>query len=175
MQFNNTPLVVAQNNYITKTVNAYIVYDLDNWTKNPLRNFTLKNCLFGATNIVKNNDKEKYVYSGYRIVFDGKISWSFNDDFAGNVIIFGVDNSLSSHTDNPKNDFLILGEGDTFGINGSFGAPEKKVDINFSKAKTKLSLSLHNNSNNGYLFVNGKEIYKLKASNKNNNFHLTFV
>ena len=35
------------------------------------------------------------------------------------VIIFGVDNSSSSHADNLKN------EGDTFGINGSFGAPEK--------------------------------------------------
>ena len=38
--------------------------------------------------------------------------------------MFGIDNSSTSHTDNLKNDFLILGEGDTFGINGSFGAPE---------------------------------------------------
>ena len=30
------------------------------------------------------------------------------------------------HTDNLKYDFLILGEGDTFGINGSFGAAGKK-------------------------------------------------
>ena len=77
------------------------------------------------------------MYSGYRIAFDGKGSWSFNDDFARNVIVFGVDNSSSSHTDNLKNEFLILGEGNTFGINGSFGAHEKKIDINFSKAKTK--------------------------------------
>ena len=33
------------------------MYDLDNWSKNPLKNFTLKNCLFGGTNTVKNNDK----------------------------------------------------------------------------------------------------------------------
>ena len=39
-------------------------------------------------------------------------------------MIFGVDNSLSSHADNHKNKLLILDEGDTFGINGSFGAPE---------------------------------------------------
>ena len=38
IQFNNTPLVVEQNNYMTKTVNAYIVYDLDNWPKNLLIN-----------------------------------------------------------------------------------------------------------------------------------------
>ena len=36
-----------------------------------------------------------------------------------------VDNSSSSHSDNRKYIFIILGEGDTFGFNGSFGAPEK--------------------------------------------------
>ena len=50
------------------------------------------------------------------------IWWSFNDQFARNVIIFGVDNSLSFHTDNLKSDFLILGERNTFSINGGFGA-----------------------------------------------------
>ena len=38
---------------------------------------------------------------------------------------------------------LVLGEGDTFGINGSFDAPEKQFSINFSKAQTKFCLSLH--------------------------------
>ena len=52
-----------------------------------------KNCLFGATNIVKNSDKEKYVYSGYRITFDSAGFWKLNNDAARNVIIFGVDNS----------------------------------------------------------------------------------
>ena len=37
----------------------------------------------------------------------------------------GVGNSSSCHTHNLKNNFLILGEGSTFGINGSFGASEK--------------------------------------------------
>ena len=35
---------------------------------------------------------------------------------------------------------------------------EKKIDISFSKAKAKVCLSLHYNSDNNYLFVNGKEI-----------------
>ena len=125
IQFNSAPLAIEQNNYATKILEVYIVYDLDNWPINPLSNFTLKICLFRLTNVVKDNGKEKYVYRGYRIAFDGKRSWSFNDDFTRNVIIFGVDNSSSSHSDNLKNDFLILGEGDTFGINGSFGAPQK--------------------------------------------------
>ena len=50
---------------MTKIVNVYIIYDLAAWPKNPTNNFKFKNCLFGATNIVKNSDKEKYVYSGY--------------------------------------------------------------------------------------------------------------
>ena len=45
---------------------------LDNWPNNPLRNFTLKNYLFGLTNIVSDNDKEKYMYSGYGVAFNGK-------------------------------------------------------------------------------------------------------
>ena len=35
-----------------------------------------KNCLFGSTNIAKNSDKEKYVYSGYGITFDSADLWS---------------------------------------------------------------------------------------------------
>ena len=95
------------------------------------------------TGKVRNSDKEKYVYSGYGITFDSAGSWSFNNDAARNVIIFGVVNSSSCHADNRKSNFLILGEGPTFGINGSFGPPEKKFSINFSKANTKFCLSLH--------------------------------
>ena len=58
VKFNRHPLVVKQNKYATKIANAYIGYELDTWPKNPLDNFTLKNCLFDATNIVKTNDKK---------------------------------------------------------------------------------------------------------------------
>ena len=67
-----------------------------------------KNCLFGAPNIVKNSDEENYAYSGYRITFDSAVSWSFDNDFARNVVIFVVDNSSLSHSGNQKNNFLIL-------------------------------------------------------------------
>ena len=46
------PLAMEQNNYFTKIVNVYIVYDLDSWERNPSNNFKFKNCLFGATSIV---------------------------------------------------------------------------------------------------------------------------
>ena len=42
----------------------------------------LKRCLIVATNIVQNNDIEKYVYSGYGIASDGKYSSNFESDFA---------------------------------------------------------------------------------------------
>ena len=88
-----SPLVIEQSNYSTKIVNPCVVYDLNDWPKVPLRNFTLKIFLFGATNIMKNSDKEMYVYSGYGIAFDGKGEWSFGNYYARNDVIFGVYNS----------------------------------------------------------------------------------
>ena len=96
--------------------------------------------------------------------------WSFSNYYARNVIISGAYNSSSSHADNRKNKFLVLNEGDTFGINGSFGTPEKSFNINFSKEKAKLWLSLHYKSDNSYLLVTRKEVFKFKASNGNINF-----
>ena len=45
IKFDKDPSAVKQNNYATKIVNAYIVYDLDTWTNNPVRNVTLKKVL----------------------------------------------------------------------------------------------------------------------------------
>ena len=35
-----------------------------------ISNLQITNCLFEATNIVKNSDKERYEYSGYGITFN---------------------------------------------------------------------------------------------------------
>ena len=83
----------------------YFVYDLAASPRNPTSNFKFKNCLFGATNISKNSDKENYVYSGYRITFNSTYWWSFGNDIAKNVIIFGADNSSSSNVGNRKKNF----------------------------------------------------------------------
>ena len=69
---NKDPLVVKQNNYTSKIVNGYIVYDLDTWPNNLLKKFLLKNCLFSTTTTTKSNDKEKRVHRGYGIAFHGK-------------------------------------------------------------------------------------------------------
>ena len=65
IKFDKDPIAAEQNNYLTKIVNVYIVYDLDAWSRNPNNNFKFKNCLFGATNMVKNSDKQTYAYSRY--------------------------------------------------------------------------------------------------------------
>ena len=53
-----------------KAVNVYIVYDLDAVPRNPTNNFKFKNFLPGATNVVKNSDKEKTVCSRNGVAFD---------------------------------------------------------------------------------------------------------
>ena len=55
----------------------------------------LRIALFGATNVVKNSDKEKYVYNASGITFDWGGSWRFGNDFTRNVVIFYADNSSS--------------------------------------------------------------------------------
>ena len=47
--------------------------------------------------------KKKYTYSEHGIISDSVGSWSFDNYFDRNVIIFGVNNSSSSHFDNRKN------------------------------------------------------------------------
>ena len=76
--------------------------------------------MFCTTNIVNNSGKSKWVYCGYGAAFDGKDEGNIGNNSAWNVLIFGVDNSSSSHTANRKNDLLMLSEGDTVGINWRF-------------------------------------------------------
>ena len=63
--------------------------------------------------IWKNTDNSKYIYSGYKIAFDGRGSRRFGNDFVRNVLISGVNNSSLFDTDNHKNNLLVLGEGPT--------------------------------------------------------------
>ena len=94
------------------------------------------------------------MHSGYGIAFDGGDWWSFSNCTVRNVIFSVL-----------INNFLILGLGPTFGINGS-------LVLIFTKTDIKFCLSLHYNVDNIYLFVNGKKI--IKVDNKNGNFSTRF-
>ena len=116
---------------------------------------TLKNCLVGAVTLTKNADIDKYRYSGYRIGFDKRSSFSFpGGGFGQNVLIFGVDMSSSAHIDNKKKDILVLGKGPTQGLEHTLTA-EKMYSINFTVTRKKICLSLHYNGASSCLFVNG--------------------
>ena len=109
-------------------VNIYFVYELaasSSHTSDP----TIKNFLFGAVTLTKNDDIEKYKYSGYGIGFDRRSSFSFTSGgFGQNVLIFGADMSTSIHTDNKKKDILVLGRGPRQGLESTLTA-EKCIQL----------------------------------------------
>ena len=106
----------------------FIVYELNNCLCNPSNNFPIKNCLFGTAKLAKNAMESELIHNDWVILFDGEGSWGFGNGFANNVVIFGVHHSLSSHTNNSKNDILVLGERPTDGINDNTSVAEKTKD-----------------------------------------------
>ena len=99
--------------------------------------------MFGTLNLAKNPDIDKYGYSGYGIGFDIHGSFLFPGIGLGrNVIIFGVDMSLSTKIDNRKKDILILGKGRTQGLENTLCA-EKMYWISFTEHNKKFCLSLY--------------------------------
>ena len=79
-----------------KIVNLYIVYEIRK--SYIISDYpTLENCLFGAVSLTKNADVDKCKYSGYGIGFDRYGFFSHPcGGTGGNVMIFGVDMSLST-------------------------------------------------------------------------------
>ena len=143
-------------------INISIVYEFGasiTYNNDP----TLKNCFFGAVTLAKNADIDKYGYSSYGTGFDRKSSFSFRiSGFGKNAIIFVVDMSSSAHIDDKKKYILILEKGPTQKLEHTLTA-EKMYLINFTVKNNKFCLGLHYNGANSYLFVNGTEIYNIKA------------
>ena len=85
-----------------KVVNIYFVYEtvkvvnISKYSSND--NYpALKNVLFGAVSLTKNEHINKYKYSGYGTRFDGRLRFSYPSGGDGqNVMIFGVDVSSST-------------------------------------------------------------------------------
>ena len=71
----------------------------------------------------------------YGIELHGKGMWSFGNNHARNVIMFGVDNNSSSHADNYKNNFLVSYEGDTFGIREDLVHQRKSLVLTLLKQR----------------------------------------
>ena len=118
-----------------------------------------------ATNNSKNN------YKGYGICFDEGSDFDHTITEGGfahttdarNVLIFGADMSFSAHATNRANNIYLMGKGLTQGINDTTIYAEKNFYRNFMDPGKKFVLSLHYNGDDSYLFVNGRQEFKLKA------------
>ena len=141
-----------------KIINLCMVYELKNRrTDSP--DFTVQNRLFGA---VKNANTAHYKYEGYGICFDGESSFSFGNRIdAKNAIIFGVNNSNSSHSTNKTQNIYVLGKDFVQGINNTTIYAEKIYKTNFTEQSKKLVSSLHYNGDNSYLFFEWKSRIKI--------------
>ena len=158
--FQDAPKAVA-----SSVVNVYIYYKLLPETINSDNIF--KNCLFGATDAARPNntkDPDNFIYSGWGIGFDLNETFGHREGgTARNVIIFGVDMSGSVQASNKTQDFLVLGKGLIQLIENTTIYAEKTCSPNFSAENKIFALSLHYNSDNSFLFVNGQKVTQFKA------------
>ena len=91
----------------------------------------------------KNADPNKYGYSGYSTGSDTRSNFLINGEGAKNVILFGVENSFSMHTNNRKKNILALGEGLTGELDDTAIVAEAKYSVNITKPRMKLCLRMH--------------------------------
>ena len=66
--------------------------------------------------LTKSADPDKYGYSDNGIGFDAPSNYSINGEYGKNAIILSVDNSISVHADNRKQNILVIGEGPIDGL-----------------------------------------------------------
>ena len=120
--------------------------------------------MFGSIKITKDIITSHYQYSGYGICFDSGSAFSIGNITNGkNVIIFSADMSFSANANNRLNNIYVLGKGEIEGINGMTIYKEGIYKTNFTEANKKFVLSLHYNSNDSYLFINGVQQLKIKS------------
>ena len=160
--FKQTKLLCPNNDNI---INIYIVYLIDPISSSRNTDYTVQNALFGGIKITKNaTDTSKHKYEGYGICFDEGSTFSKGNINDGkNVIIFGVHENSLTHANNKANNIYIMEDFLVQGINDTSLYAEKIYSQNFTAVNKKFVLSLHYNSDNSYLFVNGKEELKFKA------------
>ena len=171
--FQQNNVLTSNNDHVVNNnvINIYIVYKFDPIASIRDTTFTLQNALFGAMQLTKNADTSKYDYKGYGICFDESEQFTHvrkegnfkHTTFARNVIIFGVDMSFSKHTNNKANNIYVMGKDYVQKINDTTIYAEKIYYRNFTDPGQNFVLSLHYNGNNGYLFVNSRQVLKIKA------------
>ena len=159
--YKQSKLIKPNNNNI---INLYIVYKLDPISNTRDDTFTVQSALFGGVKLTINTDTSKYKYEGYGICFDEGGMFSMGNITDGrNVLIFGVRENSVIHSNNKTNNIYVMDDGIVQGIDDTTLYAEKTYATNFSAVNKKSVLSLHYNSDNSYLFVNGNQELKFKA------------
>ena len=151
-------------------INIYCVYKLDPIASSRDTSFTIQNALFGAMQITKNaTDNSKNNYKGYGICFDERSEFGHTITEGGFAHTKdarnGADMSFNVHKTDRANHIYLMGTGLTQGINDTTIYAENNFYRNFTDFGKKFVLSLHDNGDNSYLFVNGRQELKFKAKN----------
>ena len=146
-------------------VNIYIVYELKNRSTDGA-DFTVSNGLLGGVKLTKNANTLYYKYSGYGFAFDSGGSFtSGNINNSKNGIIFGVNTQNSIHSTNKTQNIYVMDKDFVQGINNTTIYAAKKIyKTNFTEHSKNFVLSLHDNGDNSYLFVNGGQELKFKSA-----------
>ena len=167
--FQQNKVIIPNNDNV---INIFCVYEIQPIASNRDTSFTIQNALFGAIQITKDaTDNSKNNYKEYGICFDERSQFGHTITEGGfthttngrNVLIFGADMSFSVHATNRANHIYLMGDGLTQGINDTTIYVEKNYYRNFTDAGKRFVLSLHYNSDDSYLFVNGRQELKFKA------------
>ena len=109
------------------------MYELDKWSRDINDKFNLKDCLFGAVKLTKDANLNKYSYSGYWIEFDSRSLFSFPNLIGVKISLFLelIWAHLCMLMIKIKN-ILILGKGETIGLDNTSLTAEVEYSINFS-------------------------------------------
>ena len=163
--FQQNKVIIPNNNNV---INIYCIYEIQPISSSRDDTFAVQNALFGAMQITKNTDTDKYKYKGYGICFDEDGLFNIGNINNGrNVMIFAVHENSVIHPNNKANNIFVMGDEFVQGINDTTLYAEKMYSQNFTQPSTKFVLSLHYNDDDSYLFVNGKQELKFKCQTEN--------
>ena len=133
--FQQNKVIIPNNNNV---INIYCVYEIQPISSSRDDTFAVQNALFGAMQITKNTDTDKYKYKGYGICFDEDGLFSIGNINNGrNVIIFGVHENSVIHPNNKANNIFVMGDEFVQGINDTTLYAEKMYSQNFTQPSTK--------------------------------------
>ena len=167
--FQQNKVIILNNDNV---INIYCVYEIETISSSRDTSFTIQNALFGSIQITKNAiDNSKNDYKGYGICFDERSQFGHTITEDGrahttngrNVLIFGVEMSFSVHATNRANSIYVMGNGLTQGIHSTTLYVEKNYWRSFTDPGKKFIISLHDDGDESYFFVNGRNELKFKA------------